>query len=418
MGSLHTSAADLSTTNRASLQHFFDAVDPPKRPVTILSFGDSMADSYRSIGFALMNQFSARMGVSGYAFNNYANALLYNLTNGAQALGPSSLWYSTHYQVPATGAVWWTKENSNAGILSDNVGVFYVAQPNGGVFSISVSTNAGPWGTLLTVDGYSEVPVGRFTNISLNLQFHRLRIDSVAGTNIVLGPQLLNSQSPGINIAFMDYPGISLGEITNVPLSIRTPIMKALAPDLLLWHMKEDGSEGTRLRMIECEQWWSNAVPDLSVVYMGTPYVSLDTHTTWTEEQNTIVRSVAVDYRHTYVDCMTPAVSYPWMLSKGFMVDSTHLNFSGSSYLAGFVWYDLGFFSVRIPRSLTIESLLNECRLSYATALNILYTLESSDDLTNWQPMFSTTGDGNTFTTNLAQTVSRRWYHLRLNPIP
>src|SRR5881397_3649594 len=49
---------------------------------------------------------------------------------------------------------------------------------------------------------------------------------------------------------------------TNIPWSIRVPVFQALAPDLLIWHMKEDGSEATRLRLIECEQWWSNALPN------------------------------------------------------------------------------------------------------------------------------------------------------------
>jgi hypothetical protein len=411
-------AADLSTTNREALQHFFEAAAPPKRPVTILSFGDSMADSYRSIAYVLMNRFTERMGVAGYSFNNYANSLLFNLTNGTRLLPPSSLWFSTCFLVPPGGQLWWTKEFSDNGILSDNAGIFYVSLSFGGKFTLSISTNGGPWGTLLTVDGFSSSPIGGFTNVALGLNFHRLRIDGLLGNNVILGPQLLNTRSSGINAAFTDYPGITLGQVTNVPLSIRTPIFQALAPDLLIWHMKEDGTEVTRQRLIECEQWWSNALPNCSVLYIGTPYVWLDTNTTWTIDQNTVVRSVALDYHRAYMDCMTPSVSYDWMLSQGFMSDETHLNYQGSSYLAGFVWGDLGFFSLRAPHSLTIQSLGQQIRLSYGTAPNILYTLESSEDRILWEPLVSTTGTGMTMTTNLQPTGPPRWFHLRLNPGP
>src|SRR5437870_12076902 len=98
---LNVLGADLSTANRNSLQPFFSATDPPAKPVTILSFGDSMADSYRSIPCILINQFTARMGTAGYAFNNYHNFLNFNLGNGAQVLGPSNFWFSSHFQVPA-----------------------------------------------------------------------------------------------------------------------------------------------------------------------------------------------------------------------------------------------------------------------------------------------------------------------------
>ncbi len=411
------SAADLSTTNRESLANFFRAVDPPRKPVTILSFGDSMADSYRSIAYVLMNRFAERMGVAGYAFNNYANSLLFNLTNGAQVFPPTALWYSTWFNVPPGSGLWWTKEWSDNGILSDNVGVYYVSLSRGGKFTISISTNSGPWGTLLTVDAYSSSPVGHFTNVALGLNFHRLRVDGVTGENVILGPQLLNSRSGGINAAFLDYPGIGLSQVTNVPLSVRIPIFQALAPDLLIWHMKEDGSEATRQRLIECEQWWSKALPNCSVVYIGTPYVYDDKSTTWTIDQNTVVRSVAAKFGRTYMDCMTPAVSFDWMFANGFMADGTHLTYQGSSYLAGFIWDDLGFFSLRTPRTLTIQPVGQQFSMSYGTAPNILYTLEDSDDGIQWQPRLSTVGTGLTMHTNLQSTTSSRWFHLRLTPI-
>ena len=111
-------------------------------------------------------------------------------------------------------------------------------------------------------------------------------------------------------------------------------------------------------------------------------------------------------------------VSYCWMLTNGFMADGTHLNYQGSKYLAGFVWDDLGFFALRSPRRLAIQSLSAQFKLSYATAPNILYTLESSEDLIQWQPLVSTVGDGAMMSTNLSASSLRRSFRLRLTPNP
>jgi hypothetical protein len=409
-------AHDLTTTNREALRNFWAATGQNSRPVTVLSFGDSMANSYRSITAVLMERLATRLGVAGYSFNNYQNNSNANWTNGTEVLEPGSFWFSTAYQVPPEGSLWWTEEWSPGGLMTDLLGVYYVAQPDGGTFTLSVSTNTDPWATLLTVDAYAPEAEGRFTNVAVSLDLHRLRIDGQTGTNIILGPQLLNSQSSGINIAFTDYPGIGVDQVTNVPLAIRGPIFRALAPDLLIWHMKEDGSEDTRQRLIECEEWWSNAVPNCSVLYIGTSYVYEDTTSTWTLDQNTIVRSVAVDYGRTYMDCMTPCNSYWWMLTNGFMWDGTHLNQPGSQYLANFVWNDLDLFALGTPRTLTIQPGEAQVNLSYQTSPSILYTVETSPDCACWQPLFTLPGDGQPVSTNCAATADSAFFRLRLQP--
>jgi hypothetical protein len=212
-----SSADDLSTTNVGALGIFWAAAEKRAGPVTFLSFGDSMADSYRSIAWALLNSLVPRLGTAGYSFNNYANYAGAKPTNGTQILPPNNYWFSDNYQIPPGGGLWWSTEITPAGVLTDRLGVYYVAQPDGGTFTLSVSTNTGPWGIVLTLNGYAPAPEGRFTNIALNLDWHRLRVDGQSGTNFILGPQLLKSQSNALNIAFLDYPGSSLADVTNVP---------------------------------------------------------------------------------------------------------------------------------------------------------------------------------------------------------
>jgi hypothetical protein len=410
------SAATLSTTNSSALRNFWLAADQTQRPVTVLSFGDSMADSYRSISYCLMNQFVGRLGVAGYSLRNYANTLLWNLTNGTQHIdGPSPFWFSDHFELPPGGGMWWEAQAWPGGLVCDRLGVFYVAWPGGGRFTLSVSTNSGPWTQLLTVDGFSPSTVGRFTNLDMSLDHYRLRVDSLSGTNVVVGAQVLNRHTNGVHVAFTDYPGIALSDVTNVPLAIRAPIFAALAPDLLIWHMKEDGSEATHQRLLENEQWWSNSIPNCSVLYIGTPYASVDLTSTATVDQNTLVRSVAVAFHRAYVDCMDPAVSFDWMYLQGYMADGTHENVLGNQYLEHFAWNDLGFFALGTPLRLSCAMVQSQLNVSFQTVSGIRYTLESSSDFSTWQTNLTVSG-GAQITYVSTDPVPRKNFRLRLQP--
>src|SRR5688572_9102208 len=66
---------DFSTTNRHKLARFWQLMESRSRPVTVLSFGDSMADSYKSITYYLIRRLEERFGAAGYSLNSYRNTL-------------------------------------------------------------------------------------------------------------------------------------------------------------------------------------------------------------------------------------------------------------------------------------------------------------------------------------------------------
>lgn len=339
-------AEDLSTINTNTLDHFWSAAQATNRPVTVVSFGDSMANSYASVTFSVINMMAQNLGIAGYSLNNYDNATLANLTNGAQLVtGPTPLWFSDYYQLPPGGTVWWENQAAVGGVYSDRVGVFWVAQPQGGQMTFSVSTQAGAWTPLLTLNGVAAVPTGHYTNVVLTADFHRIRVDGVTGTNDVIGPQLLLQTTGGVHVVFMDKAAIALSDVTNVSAAIRVPIFAALSPDLLIWHMREDGTIVTSNALIDCEQWWSNAAPSCNVIYIGTLYTSSDTNLTAnaTVDQNRLVRYTAQQFHRAYCDLMNPSISFSWMASQGYMSDGVHVTEAGGQYLAGFLWYEFGF---------------------------------------------------------------------------
>jgi hypothetical protein len=402
--SASVAALDLTTTNVGALNGFLVAAEQP-RPLKVLIFGDSMANPYQSIGCVLMEKLTAKFGIAGQSIDNFHNLDVTTLTNGATALDPwssSSHWFTYLYQLPpGSSMTWWSYGDPN-GVPADNVGVYYVQHTNGGLFSFSVSTNGGAWSQpLLTLDGYSDYDRGVFTNIALPGSRYRLRFDSLTGTNLIIGPDYTDSTSTGIKIQFIEAPGISLEQVTNVSRSIRDPIFNALSPDILVWHMKEEGTEATRERMIENENWWSKSIPNCSILYIGTPYTISDSTITPTMDQNEIVRSIALEYGRAYMDCMTPSISYDWMVSQNFMFDGVHPNYDGNIYLANFVWDSVGFFALRTPRKLTVS----QTGINYATASGLRYNLQILDK--TWRTISSILGDGSIVSTNFGPGIFR-----------
>jgi hypothetical protein len=259
------------------------------------------------------------------------------------------------------------------------------------------------------------MPAGRYTNVALTANWHRLRVDGIGGTNYLLGAQLLLGHTNGVHVAFTSYGGISLSAVTNVPRAIRDPIMAALKPDLLIWQMKESADMTMSNQMNECENWWRASNPDGEVIYIGTPWTQLDTNGAYTPDHNRIERGVAVAHDRAYADLMQPAVSYSWMVAQGYMQDAVHLNSAGGQWGANVMWDDLGFFALDLPRKLGFERLGQNLGISFATSTGITYTVQSSGDFQNWASLGTLAGTGQR-QTNQQPVTTNLFFRLKLQP--
>ncbi len=363
-----------------------------------------------------MNWLLTNSGSAGYSLNNYKNTAMWQLENGATNREPDYFWFNNYLQVPMGGALWWANGPNPTGVLGDRAGIFYISQTNGGQFRLLLSTNGGPWTTALHLNGYSVTPSGHFTNVALPLNRYRLRVESDAGTNFIIGPSIVAANAKGINATFLDWPGIHLGQVTNVSLSIRAPIFAALQPDLLIWHMKEDGSLTTSNRMEECENWWAAAAPQCAVIYIGSTWVSIDATSTYTLDQNLLVRNIALKHHRAYVDLMQPTISYDWLLANGFMADGTHVNSAGGLYCANLMWNDLGFFALGLNKKLSLTKTGVQLNLSYTTSASARYRLEFSTNLAHWTPILTNPVATASFTTNFPTSTAPAFYRLGLTP--
>jgi hypothetical protein len=415
-----TNDSALTTTNREQIQFFWRAMEQSNGPVTVLSFGDSMAESWISIQKNLFLRLQSNFGVGGYSFLNFKNAMLAVFAGGAAWLQPSTNWWTDHYSLPAGGSIYWYNQTDpNSSLLCDQVGVFWIAKPEGGVFAVSLSTNGGPWSApLLNLDGQAPTPTGRYTNVLLARLKYRLRVDGVSGTNIFLGPQYTDNASTGINAAFMMKAGENLNDVFSISTNVLYPILSGLNPQLVIWHMKEVGDIGETdfsNRLFNLEAMWKACVTNGDVVYIGTPYEARDATMEYTPIQNRLVRQASVRDHRAYLDCMTPCISYQWMSTNGFMYDAVHPSELCNVFLTDLVWRELGLFALRVDRRISIGSLGSEIRLTWPTTTNLNYDLLASADLVTWVNALRHTGDGQLHSyTNALGSPTNAFFRLSL----
>lgn len=408
-----TNAAFLYSTNVHETQFFWQAVERSNAPVTVLSFGDSMSERHQAIQTHLFNRLQARLGNSGSALGAY-----WYWGSGAALVGADPLWWTTHGSLPPGGFIYW---ESFAPVPSDQVGVYWVAHPGGGDFNLFASTNGQPWGDpLLTLDGFAANPVGRHTNLSLPRMNYRLRVDGISGTNSIVGPEYIDRSSRGITVAFMAQAAANLSGIQSLSTNILQPILSALNPQLVVYHMKELGDLGElnfSNRLINLEAMWRACVTNGDVVYLGTPYDYRDQLGEYTGRENTILRAAAVRDHRAYLDCMTPCVSYEAMTNNGYFTYPTgdvHPNAACNQFLTDTIWPQLGFFALRTDRQLAIENAEGAGVLRWNTTTGIVYHVEASSNLASWVTLKSQPGNGlpAAWTNSSGDTVN--FFRLRL----
>ena len=391
------SHTNLTSVNADQVQQFWQVMDARTNRITVLSFGDSMSESYDvSAQYFLFRRLRDLYGLGGITHYNVFNAALYVPGDGAFFTTPTANWWNNHFVLPGGGYVYWRNgSDPTDSVSSDSLGLFWIATPNGGDFTLSASANQGPWLPLATLNGFSPQNQGCYTNVAVPRDKYRLRVDGVSGTNVILGPRYLDGGATGgVDIAFLTKAGVSLDTIFSVPTNVLYPVVSAIDPHLIIFHMKESTTSLTN-RLDDLETLWKVCAPNADVVYMGTPWQAADLSVNPpTVAQNELVRAAALQNAHAYIDCMNPLISYEWMVGQGYMRDTVHLSAAGNQHLADILWQELGFAALRINRELAVNRESNTLTLSWNTRSNVAFELQSSSNLLDWSGVASVEGDG------------------------
>lgn len=318
-------------------------------------------------------------------------------------------------RLPEGASVRWYSERNPNGIHANRVGVYWIAQPTGGQFELLVSENGRAPTRLALLDGLSAAAEGRSYKTAVPLGNYHLEVRSLAGTNYVLDPELVNTQRNGLHVAWLDYGGLPLQQVSAIPRAIRDPILRSLAPDLLIWHFKESTTNGLISPLQEQEQWFREAVPKMDVLYIGTPFSEEGTGGTLTAAENQLIRSFAISQNRAFVDCMTPGVSYEWLRDNGYMDDPVHHNFQGGVFLGDAAWNDLGFYALGTNRRLSLRKRGSVLSLEATLSAGLAYQFESSPELQSWDEIAVRTNVPGPIQIELNSTSSS-FYRLRIRP--
>lgn len=412
-------AEDFSTINGDKMPRFFATFAERQGPVRVLCFGDSMSDAYQSISLYLVNQMMTRRPFAGTSFNNSFNRTLWRSTNGATVVPPENRWISYQFRVPEGANLWWDNQLNANGVLSDQLGLYWVAQPEGGPFKLFSSERGREWVQIAELDGYSPTLVGRSTNINVPLSEYRLKVESVSGTNYIIGPQQVNRQTNGLHIAWLSYQGLTLPEVMAVPLSVREPILRDFAPDLLIWHFKESYVffPFYEAGLEETHNWLRNADPEMDVLYIGTPRFANDDGGTMTYDENRIIRAFAIAKGRPYMDCMTPTLDLEWMREQKYFADTWHLSYPGSTYVSQGGWKDLGLFTLGARRNIALRQTGGTMLLEAALVPWVTYEFQSSTNLADWTTFETQSGLSGAVSIEIPADRAESNFRLKMMPL-
>ena len=205
----------------------------------------------------MVNHLRSRLGFGGYSFAFQTPDLAsVTFSGGAGVATADSLWWMDSYRVPSGGNVTWrNRDHPTGSILADHAGIYYIASPDGGTFSLSLSSNGGPWSLLADIPAVDVGPQGRYTNFALPPGWYKLSVTGKRGVNRILGPELLRSGNGGVRSIFLARDGANLSGILSTPAEVFRPILRSLRPTWINWHMKERADIGSETLSNRLEEW-------------------------------------------------------------------------------------------------------------------------------------------------------------------
>lgn len=212
-------------------------------PLTVLNFGDSLAEAGTSPGSRVIYAMQEWFGVAGHAGFNYKQTQNWPWSDhaGVTALTSiSGLWPWPIIAATNSGAQFvWTNTVTLSGITATKAELWWIAQPGGGPFDLNLR-QGGTTTTFKSLDGFASSPVMRYTNVTFASQATVMQIsNTAAGTNYIVGNRLGVESGQGVTGFWLARGGAALTEYTNVSRAVWDPFITNLNPGIVLFHGKE-----------------------------------------------------------------------------------------------------------------------------------------------------------------------------------
>lgn len=393
--SLAEAQVDTNTVEPRKLLNFWAALGG-NRAIRVGAFGDSVVNATAG---GKMNGFGPHVrsiagSQSGGITSNFP--YLYFRTNGIGSYhGPDTNWWTSHfYMTNGSSATYLAgitngPANSSDYVWCDTVAVYYITDPSAGAFTISLSTNGGPFGVVSSINAQG-VYGGAVQELALPLDYYQMQIACTNGTVALIDCGMWNEHQRNLACVLSAAPGMAYNDWTAVATNVTWPIFQAWQPDLLLLEAKDSAALFAQSFPL-LETMFTNCAPNMDLIYIGTTAQGTNSdptiNDTWAIPQNNEMAALAQQYGRDYWNSFY-IVSYELATALGWTVgDGTHFNYAGGTALGEMLWSDVW----RSFHQLTATVNNGDFLLTWYGTVGSNYQVQYASDMAapNWQNLGS-----------------------------
>ncbi|MDE2099113.1 MAG: hypothetical protein KGL39_17800, partial [Patescibacteria group bacterium] len=332
------------------------------QPVTIMSFGDSTAEYFRSAPRVLIDTLGSVYGIQECDAEDDADQIWWTGTfsGGPTGVQNADTNYSLAAYILLTNGCTVTYTNAfridgNARIQA--IRVNYVMQPLGGLVNLLVNTGSG-FSPAAQINTYGTDYSVHSTNVSVDtfVKLAQFKFTTTGnGTNILPGFSTTRSFRPlydKIKSLYWGQGGMNLDQLLASPSNtIYTAFVNA-NPDLFIFKMLHEdswdgvnggGYIGGQTNFYKLLNFLTNACPNVQILLMAAPTNAPSDQWDFPQQANTFLRTFALTnpFPVMYADlgdglAITPSMTNSWFVSG----DGTHFTIQAySTMLQPFLKY-------------------------------------------------------------------------------
>jgi len=394
--SIADAQVDTNTIDPQRLLNFWAALGG-NRAVRVGGFGDSVADpsdggKLAGFGPQVRNLVGSQSG--GLTSNS---PYLYYYTNGiGDFQAPDTNWWQYHFYMTngstATYLAGITNGPANRSdyVWCDTIAVYYLTGPASGSFTISLSTNGGPFGIVAAVNAQG-VYAGAVQTLALPRDYYQMRISCTNGTVTLIDCGMWNEHQRNLTYVSSVASGMTYNDWTAVATNVTWPIFQFWQPTLLLLEAKDSAALFAQSFPM-LETMFTNCAPAMDLIYLGTTPQATNSDPTvndvWAIPQNAEMATLARQYGRDYWNSFY-IISYEQATALGWTTgDGTHFNSAGGTALGQMLWSDVW----RDFHQLTAAAANANVNLRWYGMVGRNYQVQYTSDVTppNWQNLGST----------------------------
>lgn len=324
------------------------------KPLRFMWMGDSIGNLTGDEIVSALVPFYGRNG----AGMNGANYLVANLDAVATNVTRLTNWF-IGYQEIGTGGRLTFSNLFTSWTWADRCGVEFLSQSNGGTFKIQLQTNGGAFADVLTgiatgtTNGQAigGLPIGNATNVTMLPGYYQARVVQTAGGVVsILGCDLWATNNPGVRVTYGNASGTTIQDMSGVPATIAGPVLRHLAPDLILIEGTTDPTASVQDAFLTL---YTNSFVNLTntdLLYLGTTPVD-SSYAFDYAAFNAAMRAVALAKGRFFFDQSYISGTFSNMQAYGTSGDGLHRSNNLSRACAAAVMQIMGLYDSPIDNS-------------------------------------------------------------------